>query len=220
MGEGGGKELVWFVLCEVTQVICKTLKKDGIAFRSISNIILITVKWAWWWWWWSLIKWTLTIDNSLHQVENGSTYRQYFPHWVAGESQGISNIYIFLFFCNLCISTRYDSLFQHVMRCTLFTIHFSFNTVSMVFADFLSLNVYVPFSGYFITVICLRYHRFKHCHWYYNKLRLFEQLVLMCFCALLFLKLLDCNTPQYLQSPPSILPNSLDMKPNNKHDLC
>ena len=46
MVEGGGKELVWFVLCEVTQVICKTLKKDGIAFRSISNIILITVKWA------------------------------------------------------------------------------------------------------------------------------------------------------------------------------
>ena len=36
----------------------------------------------------------------------------------------------------------------------------------------------------------------------------------MCFCALLFLKLLDCNTPQYLQSPPSILPNSLDMNRN------
>ena len=86
-------------------------------------------------------------------------------------------IYFFLFFCNLCISTRYDSLFQHGMRCTLFTIHFSFNTVSMVFADFLSLNVYLPLSGYFITIICLRYHRFKHCHWYYNKLRLFEQLV-------------------------------------------
>ena len=45
-GGGGRKELVWFVLCEVTQVVCKTLKKEGIAFRNISNIILITVKWA------------------------------------------------------------------------------------------------------------------------------------------------------------------------------
>ena len=43
-----------------------------------------------------------------------------------------------------------------LMRCTLFTMRFSFNTVSMVFADFLSLNIYLHLSRYFITVIFLR----------------------------------------------------------------
>ena len=42
------------------------------------------------------------------------------------------------------------------MRCTLFTMRFSFNTVSMVFADFRSLNIHLHLSRYFITIMFLR----------------------------------------------------------------